>query len=64
MLFEESQGQGIIFRNLIPGQGSFSYFPAAPPRMFVDQVPLPAGYLASMRNCIFFIVQREESVMI
>ena len=34
-------GQSIIFRNLTPGQGAFSDFPAAPPRMFVDQVPPP-----------------------
>ena len=33
--------KGIIFRNLISGQGSFSDFLAAPPRIFVDQVPFP-----------------------
>ena len=36
-----SPGQGIIFGNLTPGQGSFLDFPAARPRMFVGQVPLP-----------------------
>ena len=36
-------GQGSIFRNLTPGQGSFLDFPAAPPRMFVGQVPPPPG---------------------
>ena len=30
-----------MFRNLTPGQGSFLDFPAAPPRMFVGQVPPP-----------------------
>ena len=39
-------GQGIIFRNLTPGQGSFLDFPAAPPRMFVGQVP-PPGKMCS-----------------
>ena len=33
-----SLGQGIIFRNLTPGQGSFSDFPSAPPPMFVGHV--------------------------
>ena len=33
--------QGIIFRIPTPGQGSFLDFPAAPPRMFVGQVPRP-----------------------
>ena len=32
-----------MFRTSTPGQGSFSDFPAAPPRMFVDQVPPPPG---------------------
>ena len=34
-------GQGSIFRNLTPGQGSFLDFAAAPPHMFVGQVPPP-----------------------
>ena len=50
ILSEETKGQGrnftpakhgIIFRNLIPGQGSSLDVPAAPRRMFVGQVPPP-----------------------
>ena len=34
-------GKEIVFKNLTPGHVSFSNFPAAPPRMFADQVPSP-----------------------
>ena len=51
-LFEEIQGQGIVFENitpgqciifgiLTPGQAAFSDFSAAPPRMFEEQAPPP-----------------------
>ena len=47
-------GQDIIFRNLTPGQGSSSDFPATPPRMFVNQVPPPGGNLSGQEDCSLY----------
>ena len=56
IIFENlTPGQGIIFGNLNPGQGAFCDLPAAPPRMFKEQIPLTETIINMLGVCYFLM---------